>query len=97
MSDAPNYTNQIWKNRNKSGDKHPDYRGEVEMPDGSRMEIALWERTTKNGNAYFYAKASVPRERGQEQPAPPPQPERNPIPKWEREMGVGSLDDEIPF
>lgn len=97
MSDAPNYTNQIWKNRNKSGEKYPDYRGEVEMPDGSRMEIALWERTTKNGNAYFYAKASTPRERNQEQAAPqpnPPQPQPSSA-KWS--AGKNDLDDEIPF
>lgn len=70
MSDAPrDYTNQIWKNRNKAGDKHPDWRGTLEY-EGRMIEVALWERTTKTGTAYFYAKASPARERQAQNQAP---------------------------
>jgi single-stranded DNA-binding protein len=53
--------------------------------DGVEMRVALWDRTSKNGNEYKYARLDVPQE--QQKPAPAPEPEPEP----------DDFDDDIPF
>jgi uncharacterized protein (DUF736 family) len=52
-------TGAIFKNDKKTSDKHPDYRGKVNV-NGKEMEIALWVKTSSNGNSYFSASFSEP-------------------------------------
>jgi hypothetical protein len=51
------------------------------------MRVALWDRRSRNGNDYKYARLDVPQERREE-----PRPEPKPEPKVEEEY-----DDDIPF
>lgn len=52
-----NDTGTIFKNKDKSSDKHPDYTGKIKL-DGTERQIALWLRESKNGTKYMFAKVS---------------------------------------
>ena len=52
----------LFPNRNKKQDKHPDYvmkwskeegTSKVELPEAGFFELAVWEKTDKNGNKYL--------------------------------------------
>ena len=49
------------------------------------VRVALWNRVSKNGNEYKYARLDLP----QEQKKPEPVPEPEPVPDFN--------DDDIPF
>ena len=49
----------IFKNEKKSSDRHPDYRGEIDV-EGRRYEISLWIKDSKSGKKYFSAQISEP-------------------------------------
>lgn len=51
-------TGAIFKNDKKTSEKHPDYRGKVNV-NGKEMEVALWVKQGKNGS-YFSASFSEP-------------------------------------
>lgn len=52
-------TGAIFKNEKKADQKHPDYRGKINIY-GKDMEIALWIRESQNGLKYFSAALSEP-------------------------------------
>ena len=99
QSDGAIYTNNYKKAANQ-----PDWTGKVmlskeilkelvtklksENADGVEMRVALWDRTSKNGNEYKYARLDVPQE--QQKPAPAPAPEPEPEPD-------DDFEDDIPF
>ena len=43
----------VFTNNRKKSEKSPDYSGEVEFPDGRKMEIALWNAVCKGGLPYM--------------------------------------------
>jgi uncharacterized protein (DUF736 family) len=49
----------IFKNANKKEDKHPDYKGIVNV-DGKEKAISLWLNTSKDGVKYFSVGISEP-------------------------------------
>ena len=52
----------LFQNRDKKEDKHPDFKGSVEVQVGDQivvLDIAMWERKTKNGDPYFGANVKV--------------------------------------
>lgn len=49
----------IFKNEKKSSDRHPDYRGEINV-NGERFEISLWINDSKSGKKYFSVQISEP-------------------------------------
>ena len=56
--------------------------------DSVEVRVALWDRTSKNGNDYKYARLDVPQQQKKPEPAPPPAPEPE----------VDDFDDDdIPF
>ena len=57
-------TGTLFKNQYKTEDKHPNYKGRINV-DGKMMDIALWKRTTKQGENYLSVKLSEPREKKQ--------------------------------
>ena len=89
----------IYTNNYKQTDKQPDWTGKValtkgllkelvnkikeEKGDSVEMRVALWNRTSKNGNEYKYARLDIPQQR---QPEPKPEPEVEQF-----------SDDDIPF
>lgn len=50
------YQNQIqivlFDNDKKGNEKAPVMKGIVEFPDGTKYEVAVWERVSKNGNPF---------------------------------------------
>jgi uncharacterized protein (DUF736 family) len=52
-------TGAIFKNEKKADQKHPDYRGKINIY-GKDMEIALWIRESQSGLKYFSAALSEP-------------------------------------
>ena len=90
----------IYTNKYKQTDKQPDWTGKValtkgllkelvnkikeEKGDSVEMLVALWNRTSKNGNEYKYARLDIPQQ--QRQPEPKPEPEVEQF-----------SDDDIPF
>ena len=90
----------IYTNNYKQTDKQPDWTGKValtkgllkelvnkikeEKGDSVEMRVALWNRTSKNGNEYKYARLDIPQQ------------QRQPEPKQEPEVEHFS-DDDIPF
>lgn len=51
-------TGAIFKN-DKKAENHPDWKGKINV-NGKEMDIALWNRTSKNGVNYVSAKLSEP-------------------------------------
>ena len=58
MSRKPN-TGTINRNEYKKEDRHPDYRGTIDV-DGKEKEISLWINEGKDGKKYFYATIKEP-------------------------------------
>lgn len=94
MSD--NYQNKenqgaIFKNTKKQNEKHPDYRGTVNV-EGKEFEIALWLKESQKGTKYFSVALSEPYQKPEgstnrpvaSAPAPAPAP-------------IDTTDDDLPF
>ena len=43
----------VFTNNRKKSEKSPDFSGEVQFPDGRKMEIALWNAVSKGGMPYM--------------------------------------------
>ena len=71
----------LFKNKYKTTDKHPDYRGEGKDLEGNPIEVAAWLKESANGK-FMSCKISEPRERRERKPSPA---ENTP------------LDDDIPW
>ena len=91
----------IYTNNYKQNDKQPDWTGKVTLDknllkalvekvkggEEAEMRVALWDRTSKNGNEYKYARLDIPQPQKQTEPTPPVVEESKP------ELS----DDDIPF
>lgn len=53
------YNVNIFKNKFKNSEKHPDYTGKVELEDGQVLNAAGWERKDKNGQPFISLKVSI--------------------------------------
>tara|TARA_R100000544_G_C2227415_1_gene61877 strand:+ start:8962 stop:9270 length:309 start_codon:yes stop_codon:yes gene_type:complete len=97
QSDGAIYTNNF-----KDNDKKPDWTGKVTLDknllkalvekvksgEEAEMRVALWDRTSKNGNDYKYARLDIPQpQRQQAQTSPQPVVEAKPV----------ISDDDLPF
>ena len=60
MSDNKINTGVLFKNNKKESEKHPDYKGEVNV-DGQIYELAMWSRTSQNGTDYFSVAIKKPK------------------------------------
>ena len=95
-----------FKNKNKTEDWHPAYKGEVMLPDGTLHWIDIKPGKTKAGEHWFSIKIGAPkqpRQTGQQQgmvldqPKPfatPAAPIAKPTPAAN---AVADMDDDIPF
>jgi hypothetical protein len=94
-----------FKNKNKTEDWHPAYKGEVMLPDGTLHWIDIKPGKTKAGEHWFSIKIGAPkqpRQQGQQQgmvldqpkPFAPAAPIAKPTPAAN---AVASMDDDIPF
>ena len=50
----------IFKNKDKTSDKHPDYKGKFKDLQGNDIEISLWVNESKGGMKYFSVKIQEP-------------------------------------
>lgn len=57
MTDKPN-TFVLFKEQDKKSEKHPDMTGSIILPDGTKMRIACWERTSNSGKEYLSGQVS---------------------------------------
>jgi hypothetical protein len=46
-------TGRVWPNKRKQGQRDPDFTGEIALPDGRSMRIALWESFADRGDGPF--------------------------------------------
>jgi len=94
-----------FKNKNKTEDWHPAYKGEVMLPDGTLHWIDIKPGKTKAGEHWFAIKIGAPKQpkqNGQQQgmvldqpkPFAPAAPIAKPSPAAN---AVASMDDDIPF
>ena len=72
----------IFTNDYKTGEKQPDWTGTIEIPkellkdlvekvkqgQTAELRVALWDRTSKNGKDYKYARMDIPMVKKQEEP-----------------------------
>ena len=79
-----NQTGYLFKNKYKTEDNHPIYKGTVKV-NGASKEVAAWVATSRNGDKYMSLRFSDPVDRIPDQNG-------NFGPKKEEEF-----DDEIPF
>ena len=49
----------IFKNKNKTANIHPEYKGEFKTPSGEVLSISLWVKDSDNGK-YFSASIQEP-------------------------------------
>ena len=75
----------IYTNNYKQNDKQPDWTGKVALDkellkalvekvkngEEAEMRVALWDRRSKNGNDYKYARLDIPQPQKKVEPAPP--------------------------
>lgn len=58
------YNNQIeiriFENNKRKSDKSPNEVGTVEFPDGTKYDVALWSKVSKNGNPYKAGTLKLP-------------------------------------
>jgi len=80
MDNKPN-KGAIFKNDKKESDKHPDYRGGINV-DGKEYDIALWLNTSAKGVKYFSASVSEPFKKDDATPV---------------QNSTGSEPDDLPF
>tara|TARA_R110002074_G_scaffold240506_4_gene412244 strand:+ start:2153 stop:2374 length:222 start_codon:yes stop_codon:yes gene_type:complete len=52
-------TGAIFKNAHKKNEKHPDYKGKINV-DGTGKDISLWINTSKAGTKYFSVQINEP-------------------------------------
>lgn len=95
-----------FKNKNKTEDWHPAYKGEVMLPDGTLHWIDIKPGKTKAGEYWFGIKIGAPkqpRQQGQQQGmvldsakpfAAPAAPIAKPTPAAN---AVADMDDDLPF
>lgn len=50
----------LFDNNRKQSDKSPDKTGTVEFPDGTKYEVALWNRVSKSGNPFMSGSLKLP-------------------------------------
>lgn len=49
----------IFKNENKTNEKHPDYRGKINWG-GIEIEVSMWVNKSKEGKSYFSVSLQEP-------------------------------------
>lgn len=76
----------LFKNDRKESDKHPDYKGTINIG-GRDYDLAAWISKSKAGQTYMSLKASEPRARS----------EGGGVPSEPGPAGGDDLDSEIPF
>lgn len=58
------YNNQIeivlFTNTKKKSDKSPSKTGTVTFPDGTKYEVAIWNKVSKNGNPFEAGTLKLP-------------------------------------
>ena len=96
----------IYTNNYKTSDKQPDWTGKVVLDKAllkalvekvksgqeAEMRVALWDRRSKNGNDYKYARLDIPQNQNQSETATTPVPVAAPV-KQAEELS----EDDIPF
>lgn len=78
----------IFKEKNKTNDRAPDWKGDLLTPSGEKLQIALWLKS----DTMLAGKVEAPRQRDDRQHEV--RPDRAPP---QREGFSADLDDEIPF
>lgn len=68
----------MFPNRDKKQDNHPDFRGDAKFK-GQIVEVALWEKTDRNGNTYYSLKIQEPRGQQNRPTQEKQKPERRPV------------------
>jgi hypothetical protein len=91
----------IYTNNYKENDKQPDWTGKVvldkkllkalvekvKVGEEAEMRVALWDRVSKNGNEYKYARLDIPQQQRKAEPTPP----------VVEEVTPDLSDDDLPF
>ncbi len=84
-------TGMMYRNEEKEEDKHPDFRGFINI-DGEEYWLSAWIKEGKEGGKMegkrFFSMSFKPKEQRQQKPAPKPAPRKN---------AVDEMDDDIPF
>lgn len=57
----------LWKQDQNGNPSRPSLKGFVNKPDGTRMEIVLWDSLSASGNAYFKGRI-MPERKPQQEP-----------------------------
>lgn len=94
MSDFDNTnTGAIFKNDKKESEKHPDYKGQINV-NGVEYWLSAWIKTsTKTGNK-FMSLSVKPKDAPAQQPAPAKAPTKAPA----QGSGFDDMDDDsVPF
>lgn len=77
-----NGTGFIFKNKNKTANIHPEYKGDIKTPSGELLTISLWVKDGDNGK-FFSASIQEPYK-----------PEQKPQPK---QSSPEPKPDDLPF
>lgn len=89
----------LFRNENKAGETHPDYKGNFTNKEGEKCNVAAWVKTAKNGNQFL----SLSLEFAPYQPSGQPQAQQNPAVPLELNAfpvagaPVVTSNDAVPF
>lgn len=64
-------TGQLFRNRDRVKDTHPEFRGSIVDPDGKAWEVSAWVKDGKGGK-FFSLSVKEPYKAGKREEAPPP-------------------------
>lgn len=84
-------TGSLFKNNNKTQEKHPSYKGKINVA-GKVLDIALWQRQTSKGDIYLSVMVSEPMTKQEQVITKAAAPVTTPPAETSQ-----PLDDDIPF
>lgn len=76
----------LFKNEDKTEERHPDYRGNITLPDGTECWLDAWIKSAKKDGRRFMSLSMKPKMAREHSAAPHPQQTRD-----------ADVDDKIPF
>lgn len=89
----------LFKNEQKDSDKHPDYKGKVNV-NGVDFWLSAWVKTAESGRRYMSLSVQPkeqPREERNERPRTHGERPGGPNNRPQSGTGFDDLDDDIPF
>lgn len=86
----------LFKNDKGDNPRRPDYRGELQTPEGQHLQVAAWVKRSKKGKPYMSLSIQAMDEEEQEGGEVPADGDFD-APDQDGQASMAGADDDIPF